>query len=57
MIDYEIIKQRAAGFMLKRGWKRLTAKRLEGVYSEQSRRVYPERSRRKQNRFEQARVK
>ena len=29
MIDYEIIKQRAAGFMLKRGWKRLTAKRRE----------------------------
>jgi hypothetical protein len=29
MIEYETIKQRAAGFMVKRGWKRLTAKRRE----------------------------
>ena len=38
MIDYETIKRRAAEFMLKRGWKRLTAKRREGVYPEHGRR-------------------
>jgi len=29
MRDYEIVKQKATEFMLKRGWKRLTAKRRE----------------------------
>jgi hypothetical protein len=38
MDGYEIVKQRAAEFMLKRGWKRLTAKRREGLYSEPDRR-------------------
>jgi len=38
MIDKDKVIQRAAGFMLKRGWKRLTAKRRVGVYPEQGRR-------------------
>ena len=29
MIDYEVLKERAADFMLRRGWKRLTAKRRQ----------------------------
>ena len=29
MKDYQVVKQRAADFMLRRGWKRFTAKRRE----------------------------